>query len=174
MVTQIASDRAGIRNPTGRLQIVLTESLYDYVINSIKNFLPIDRSSPHLRVLNRNHICKAPSPCKVPGTRMWAFSRGCYSTYLAALELVLDRVAEVLFLGGVDLEGVACIHAGGCAGSENQKWGCRGEVDSTGGPGGGQLVNARLGNLGVGQETVGKPLRHLQKQNDRIHLLWGW
>lgn len=42
MVTQIASDRAGIRNPTGRLQIVRTESLYDYVINSIKNFLPID------------------------------------------------------------------------------------------------------------------------------------
>ena len=44
MVTQIASDRAGIRirNPSVRLQIVWTESLYDYIINSIKNFLPID------------------------------------------------------------------------------------------------------------------------------------
>lgn len=49
MVTQIASDRAGIRNPTGRLQIVRTESLYDYVINSIKNFLPIDpRRKKHM------------------------------------------------------------------------------------------------------------------------------
>ena len=42
MVTQMASDRAGIgiRNPSVRLQIVQTESLY--IINSIRIFLPID------------------------------------------------------------------------------------------------------------------------------------
>ena len=44
MVTQMSSDRAGIgiRNPSVRLQIVWTEPLYDYIINSIKIFLPID------------------------------------------------------------------------------------------------------------------------------------
>ena len=45
MVTQMASDRAGIgiRNPSVRLQIVWTESLYDYIINSIKIFLPFEQ-----------------------------------------------------------------------------------------------------------------------------------
>lgn len=38
----MASGRAGVSNPTGRLHVVCPESLYDFVINSINSFLPID------------------------------------------------------------------------------------------------------------------------------------